>query len=111
MVHDRATRFQHRLPVRFCSGQGELPRDGCTGDVSASGLFLNTRAVLPEGTHVLGRVELPGGGRAEIHGIVTWSRPAPRAMNQVTRGGMGVRLVWGDEAWWTFVACRAPRCG
>jgi hypothetical protein len=104
MPTTRPTRFKQRLALRFSTGDGALPRDGCTMDVSSHGLFLNTRAMLPRGTHVLGRVALPHGGEAEVHGIVAWTRPTPRALNAIERGGVGLRLLWAEEAYFRLLA-------
>jgi hypothetical protein len=103
MPNTRQTRFKKRLLVRFSTGDGALPRDGCTTDISPHGIFLNTRAMLPRGTHVLGRVALPYGGEAEVHGIVAWTRPAPRALNAIERGGVGLRLLWAEEAYFDLL--------
>ena len=100
----RQARFQKRLAVQFSTGDGALPRAGCTLDISPHGLFLNTRAMLPRGTHVLGRVALPHGGEAEVHGIVAWTRPTPRALNALERGGVGLRLLWAEEAYFELLA-------
>jgi hypothetical protein len=100
----RPVRYMRRLAVHFSTAEGALPRAGCTFDLSANGMFLNTRALLPEGSHVLGRVALPDGAEAEVHGIVAWNRPTPRALNATARGGLGLRLVWADENYFEYLA-------
>jgi hypothetical protein len=104
MIQSRQPRFSQRLAMRFSTGDGALPRGACTLDVSANGLFVRSQRVLPEGTHVLGRVDLPGGATAEVHGVVAWSRAAPRSVHEVPRGGMGLRLLWADEPYFQFLA-------
>ncbi len=108
MRYERQQRVRSRVVMRWSTGSGALPRSGCTADLSAGGLFLNSRAVLPVGTHVLGRLELPGGARAEVHAIVVWNRPAPRALNEPTRGGMGLRLLWADGEYFAHLAATSP---
>ena len=100
----RLPRFRKRLIVRFSTADGALPKSGCTLDLSEGGLFLNSRFLLPPGTQVRGRVELPGGGRAEVRGVVSWSRPTPKAINDPARGGMGLRLVWAERAYFDLLA-------
>jgi hypothetical protein len=100
----RSYRFLKRFPLRFSTGDGALPRSGCTTDLSANGLFLNSRALLPPGTHVLGRLELPGGARAEVHAIVAWNRQPPHSLSAGSRGGMGLRLVWAEPTYFQFLA-------
>lgn len=104
MRTQRPTRFKKRLAVHFSTADGALPRAGCTLDVSAGGLFLNTRAKLAPGSHVLGRVALPNGREAEVHGIVVWGRETPQALNAVARGGLGLRLVWAEPGYFEYLA-------
>lgn len=104
MFDERPRRIGKRLAVSYSTADGALPRFGCTFDLSPGGLFLNSRTQLPEGSHVIARISLPGGGTAEIHGIVAWSRRTPRAYDAKARGGMGLRLVWAEESWFRFLA-------
>ena len=107
MIRPRPLRLAHRLAMRYSTGDGALPRGACTLDVSASGLFVRSQNVLPEGTHVLGRVDLPGGRTVEVHGVVAWNRSATRSLHEVPRGGMGVRLLWAEEPYFEFLAATA----
>jgi len=100
----RPNRMKKRLAMHFSTADGALPRAGCTLDVSAGGIFLNTRAKLRPGSHVLGRLSLPNGRQAEVHGIVAWSRETPHALNSIARGGLGLRLVWADSMYFDFLA-------
>ena len=104
MVSARPPRLTRRLAVSFSTSDSAVPRSGCTVDLSAGGLFLNTRALLTPGAHVLGRLSLPGGGTCEVHGVVAWHRRAPRAIDAVARGGLGLRLVWADPGYFAFLA-------
>ncbi len=103
----RADRTKKRLAMHFSTADGALPRAGCTLDLSAGGLFLNTRAKLPRGSHVLGRLSLPNGRQAEVHGIVAWARETPHALNAIARGGLGLKLVWADSTYFEFLAASA----
>jgi len=104
MTKLRQPRFSHRLAMRYSTGDGALPRGGCTLDLSANGLFLRSPNVLPQGTHVLGRVEFPDGRNAEVHGVVAWNRPATRSVTETTRGGMGLKLLWAENPYFEFLA-------
>ena len=108
MFDERPRRVSKRLAVTYSTADGALPRSGCTFDLSPGGLFLNTRSQLPEGSHVIARISLPGGGTAEVHGIVAWTRRPPHAYDARARGGMGLRLVWAEESWFDFLARSAP---
>jgi Tfp pilus assembly protein PilZ len=99
----RMNRLAKRLIVRYSTGSGALPRSGCTLDLSEGGLFLGSRAQLPPGTPILARIELPDGGRTEVHAIVAWSRPTPRGLNDPARGGMGLRLVWAERSYFELL--------
>lgn len=107
MFDERPQRMKKRLVVNYSTGDGALPRSGCTLDLSADGLFLNSRTQLPRGTHVIGRVALPGGGTAEVHGVVAWNRRTPHEYDATARGGMGIRLVWAEAAFFEFLASAA----
>ncbi len=100
----RSPRFPQRLVVRFSAGDGAWLRSGCTLDLSDGGLFLNSRFLLPEGTRVSGSVELPGGSRIEVGAVVSWSRPTPKAINDPARGGMGLKLVWAERAYFELLS-------
>jgi PilZ domain len=103
----RPQRFKRRLSVQFSTGDGALPRAACTLDLSASGLFLNTRAPLSPGTHLLGRLALPDGSGAEVHGIVAWRKAVPYALNAIAHGGLGIRLVWAEPRYFEYLAANA----
>lgn len=101
---ERTKRFLKRMVIRYSTGTGELPQWGCTMDMSNGGLFMSVAAPLPPGTHVLGRVELPDGRKAEVHGVVTWARALPRAaFDSLVRPGMGLRLLWAESTYYDFV--------
>lgn len=104
MRTERAPRLKKRLVMNFSTGEGALPRSGCTLDLSAGGLFLNTRAQLGLGSHVIGRLNLPDGRTTEVHGIVAWGRRTPNALNAIVRGGLGLRLVWAEPSYFEFLA-------
>ena len=104
MFDERPRRLKKRMAVNYSTASGALPRSGCTLDVSAEGLFLNSRSLLPRGAHVIGRLALPGGRSAEVHGIVAWNRKTPQAYDATARGGMGVRLVWADQSFFEYLA-------
>ena len=99
----RTKRVPKRIVIRYSTGSGALPGSGCTMDMSPGGLFMSVGMPLAPGTHVLGRLQLPDGKQAEVHGIVAWARQVPRALNAIARGGMGLRLVWAESAYYEFV--------
>ncbi|MGI5864408.1 MAG: PilZ domain-containing protein [Myxococcales bacterium] len=100
----RSPRFTKRLVVRFATGDGAWQRSGCTLDLSDGGLFLNSRFLLPQGARVLGSLELPGGSHIELRAVVSWQRPTPKAINDTARGGMGLRLVWAEPAYFELLS-------
>jgi hypothetical protein len=66
-------------------------------------LFVLAAPAPPAGRPVELVVALPDAGEARLSGTITWSRqgkPHPGLL----RGGFGVRLAGGTEAWYRFCA-------
>lgn len=72
----RHTRAAYRTPVRVeVAGVGAI--DGRSEDISQSGLFVVTRASVPNGSQVTVRFALPVDGKVVAEsGVVRWSRTA-----------------------------------
>ena len=68
--HDRS-----RLIVDvFYNGQ-DATGVASTQDISIGGLYMNTQAELPEGSLLLMRIPLPGGGEVIVNGEVAYVNP------------------------------------
>lgn len=83
---------------------------GFTQDISEGGLFVATHEFLPIGSHVDLELELPGGHKLQVRGVVKWVRD-PRDPGE-TIPGMGIQfeeLAKADrEAVNEFMSSREP---
>lgn len=96
------TRTRKRLSIRFAP-DASLNLRGFTVDVSTRGLAITTHTVLPRGTRLLLRLDLPGTREAlDLEGDVAWSQ---RAMGRHgIPGAMGVRLTHAGAGYHAYVA-------
>ena len=86
-----------RLPVRYGDTRASDP--GTTANLSAEGMFIESRRPLSPGTPLTIRMEI-GGATVEVSGLVMWSR---RGLEPGRPAGMGVRLLLPPPAYGTFV--------
>ena len=89
----RNPRQRRRFVARFRPvGQvDEEMRYGFTGDVSATGLFIQTATPIRPGTRI--EIDLEGDGpTVRVIGKVVWARTAPPGLGSQKRAGMGIAL-------------------
>jgi hypothetical protein len=85
----RFSRKAKRLAVRY--GAHDTDRLGFTRNVSADGLFLQGRTILPRGAPV--RLELECGDRTlGLLGLVAWTDRAS-SQSPARESGMGIQLL------------------
>ncbi len=94
-------RYKRRLMVRYAF-EGRDWRPGFTRNLSASGLFVETRHLEPPGTSLTMEIDLPKQGTVQVRGEVIWGRAVGRGLERVALGGFGVRVVQADEGWYQF---------
>lgn len=94
-------RFKRRLTVRFALG-GKDWRPGFTRNLSASGLFVESRHLEAPGSRILMEIDIPRKGTVQVTGQVIWGRAVGRGLERVALGGFGVRVLQADEAWYQF---------
>ncbi len=91
-----APRYKRRLPVRFWHPQTGDPHQAFTIDISLVGMFISTRAPLPEGSRF--RIEVLEPGHNYIfQGEVVRTERVAAELQQVSPSGMGVRLLQVGE--------------
>lgn len=95
----RHPRQRRRFVIRFraCGRNEEEARFGFTGDVNATGLFVQTATPFRPGTRL--EIELQGEGTTvRLVGRVVWARTAPPGLGSQKRAGMGIALdgPWPD---------------
>jgi hypothetical protein len=64
-----------RLIVDFLYSGQDATGVASTEDMSIGGLYMNTQANLPEGSVLLLRIPLPGGGEVIVNGEVAYVNP------------------------------------
>ncbi len=104
MLRSRPTRLSRRLKLRFSTGDGALPRDATTLNVSRDGLSLVTGASMERGSHLLGRLHLPDGKLAEVHGVVAWTRPFLGLPGVRASKSVGIKLLWAEPTFLDYLA-------
>ncbi len=85
-------RYKRRLPVRFWEPDSGAQHEAFTIDLSLTGMFIATRALLPTGSRF--RLELlePGHNYVFQAEVARAARVAPE-LRKVATSGMGVRLL------------------
>jgi len=89
----RNPRVRRRFVVRFRAfGKVEEElRYGFTGDVSSTGLFVQTTTPYRPGIRI--EIELQGEGESvRLTGKVIWAKTAPPGLGSQKRAGMGIAL-------------------
>lgn len=94
-------RFRHRLSC-------DLHLDGTDHkgflvEVSARGLFVETRATADEGTAVSVRLRPSNGEPVEVLGRIARVRKAHRAVKVVRTPGLGIEVTAADEPFFALV--------
>ena len=89
----RHPRQRRRFVVRFRTAgqQEEEARYGFTGDVSATGLFVQTSTPYRPGTRVEIQLQTDT-ATIQLTGRVVWARTAPPGLGSQKRAGMGIAL-------------------
>lgn len=77
-------------------------RHGFTRNLSASGMFVESRHIEPPGQRLDIELELPGQGTIELVGQVVWGRTVGRGLERVAAGGFGVQVIGAPESWYRF---------
>jgi hypothetical protein len=94
----RATvRFRRRHPLAYRAQTGESG-EALTWDISPSGLHVVSSEPPPAGATIQLEVSV-GERRAQLRGVVSWSRAPEPDKGRHGGGGFGVRLTWIPEEW------------
>ena len=96
-------RFQKRIPCAFNAGGRSC--SGLVLNVSRSGLFLQTST--PEKSGAVVDLELNPLDRHEpiaLKARIVWKRAVPAHMRSMAKGGLGMQIVWADEAYYGLLA-------
>jgi len=96
-------RFRKRIPCAFKAGGRS--HSGLVLNVSRSGLFLQTS--VPEGSGAVVDLELNPLDRAEpiaLSARVVWKRAVPAQLRTVVNGGLGMQIIWADEAYYSLLS-------
>jgi len=101
-------RAKRRLMVKY--GTEKADRTAFTGDVSESGLFLRTNAVLAPGTVVQVEIEFPE-RKWSLWGRVAWAKKVPAQLAHVIPCGMGIEFVEPPPDWSDFFAAWQAKNG
>lgn len=103
-------RRPRRLSVRF--GEQAPDQLAFASNVSAQGLFLQTKNSYPRGTVLQLEVVLPSGS-ARLVARVSWIRRFPPKLAQGLQGGLGLEVIGCQPAWPQAIAdweagCQEP---
>ncbi len=95
----RHRRIDSELPIRF--GLGDLERTAVAGNISESGLYINTNRVFKVGMKIHMEVDFP---ERTVHqlGQVMWAIAAPRDQAGAMMVGMGIQFINPDPGWRAF---------
>ena len=99
-------RFRKRIPCAFNAGGRSC--SGLVLNVSRSGLFLQTSVSEDSGTVV--DVELNPPDRGEpvaLTARVVWRRAVPTQLHTMVNGGLGMQIIWADEAYYGLLSALA----
>ena len=91
----KSTRRRHRVRVRFWND--EIEGTGFTGDISNSGMYIETDAKLDKGTRLHFELKLETGAFF-AEGVVARTFKVPRTVRPVMKPGVGVRFMDPTEA-------------
>lgn len=92
-------RARKRLMVRY--GAEKLDRSAFTRNISSTGLFLQTNAVLKPGTTMQVEMKFPE-RTFNMWARVIWAKRVPPELARVMGCGMGIRFVDPDPEWREF---------
>ncbi len=101
-------RFRKRIPCAFNAGGRSC--SGLVLNVSRSGLFLQTS--VPEDSGAVVDLELNPPDRREpiaLTARVVWRRAVPAQLRTVVDGGLGMQIIWADEAYYGLLSALVDR--
>ncbi len=103
-------RFRKRIPCAINAGGRSC--SGLVLNVSRSGLFLQTS--IPENSGTVVDLELKPLDRAEpiaLTARVVWRRAVPARLRTIVNGGLGMQIIWADEAYYGLLSALVKRRG
>ncbi len=103
-------RFRKRIPCAFNAGGRSC--SGLVLNVSRSGLFLQTS--VPEDSGTVVDLELMPPERAEpiaLRARVVWRKAVPARLSTIVNGGLGMQIIWADEAYYGLLSALVERRG
>lgn len=99
-VNDRqAKRSPKRLMVRY--GAHGLERTAFTKNISQTGVFLQTNAVIQPGQTIQVQIAFPG-RTWDLWAKVAWAKKVPPNLAHILECGMGLQFVNPGEEWVGF---------
>ena len=95
-------RIVKRLFIHF--GPDHPVNIGFTGDISMTGIFINTNTIFPPGSVLKIEIELPNSKAIHLQGTVMWAKRVPATLvGHVKKSGMGVRILQPPEEYLRFL--------
>ncbi len=88
-------RHARRLRVRY--GEADFTQQGFSGDVSATGMFIQSTAIPKLGARLHIEVTFDGEQRLFFEGVVARQKIVAAELRHVLKGGFGVRFLGGVE--------------
>jgi Tfp pilus assembly protein PilZ len=101
-------RFKKRMPCKLRRNQ--IMFHGLVLDVSRTGLFVQSSAAAKVGDEI--EVALSRREREttiELIAEVVWQRKAPQQLRSVVEGGLGLKICYAPEPYYTLLAEAAHR--
>ena len=85
-------RHRKRYTLRF--GSDEPIRLAFTEDISTTGIFIKTAAIVPVGSIIRLELDLDATLKVQLEARVMWAKKvAPQMLHLVKKSGMGVRII------------------
>jgi hypothetical protein len=98
-------RIRTSIPVEIRTSSNRVA-EGIVRNASDGGMFVETRAIPPQGESVSLRFSR-GGGTLEVSGLVWWTTEGARHRHR--RWGFGMRLLEDDQRYVEMLAGLKPR--
>ena len=104
------TRFRKRLSLKF--GIEEATRVGFTEDISDTGIFIRSPAVMAPNTILLVELKTISNEIVRLKGRIMWAKKVPQNMMHRIKGGMGLlitQFLSGEEIYQALCEQRSKR--
>jgi len=98
-------RWQRLISCELWAGGRRVP--GVLRDISSQGLFVETRAALPQGSEAIVAFDTPEGTRFVLEVSVPRTRAVARSLDAHCAGGVGLRIENPPEAYRHWATGRA----